>query len=294
MNEIITLLLNEIAIPSSCALIGSIITAVFLRKNTSSEEFEKIKAGKYKEAIDILVENNIMTYSELYKINNFSKIAEKADAYIKNKNQNKNITFDWIMRFYDAVGNVSDEDLHDVWAKLLAGELDNPGGYSYKTIEALKNMNKNDAIKFKQICDSSIKDSHQVFLPNYDEYLKKRNINYVDIMSLNESGLMFNDGTISLNHTVTKDTAALFVTDNYVITTSSELQPSKIYVKEYPFTKAGEEIFGLLEGTSHIDNIIDLANEILRENKNLVVEVHKLIKIENDFINFEQKNLLED
>ena len=36
-------------------IVGSIITAVFLRKNTSVEEFEKIKAGKFDAIVDDLL-----------------------------------------------------------------------------------------------------------------------------------------------------------------------------------------------------------------------------------------------
>ena len=50
-SEIIALLTNNI--PEMAGVLGPIIggvfTAVFLRKNTATEEFEKIKAGKFKE-----------------------------------------------------------------------------------------------------------------------------------------------------------------------------------------------------------------------------------------------------
>ena len=39
------------------ALVGGFITAMFLRGNTRREEFEKIKLGKIKEAIDDLVDS---------------------------------------------------------------------------------------------------------------------------------------------------------------------------------------------------------------------------------------------
>ena len=33
------------------------------------------------------------------------------------------IEFDWIMRFFDAVGNISNEELQRLWGKVLAGEM---------------------------------------------------------------------------------------------------------------------------------------------------------------------------
>lgn len=50
---------------------GSLFTAIFLRKNTATQEFEKIKAGKFQEVADELLESGKMTYTEFYKANNF-------------------------------------------------------------------------------------------------------------------------------------------------------------------------------------------------------------------------------
>jgi len=294
MNEIIQAVVNGVVLPSSCGLIASIIGTLFLRKNTSVEEFEKLKIGKYEEAIDMLMANGKMTYSELYKLNNFKDIAKKADEYISNKGQRINLSFDWLMRFYESVGNISDEEMHDVWARLLAGELDNPGSYSYKTIEILKNMNKNDATMFKMVCDSSIKNTNQVFLPNYDEYLDNRNIKYIDVMNLNENGLIFNDGSITLNKTATKEIGALLELGDYVVTQISKNDSYNTQVKEFPFTKAGKEIYELLDVKQELKNIIDFAKEIQKKNSSVEIGVYKILERDGGRICFDNTNLIID
>lgn len=70
-----------------------------------------------------------MTYTEFYKAKNFLKIAKKADTHYSQKQQDRNYNFydfDWFMRFYEAVGNISDDDMQDIWARILAGEINNP------------------------------------------------------------------------------------------------------------------------------------------------------------------------
>lgn len=52
-------------------IIGAIITAVFLRRNTTTQEFEKIKANKFAEVVDDLLESGKMTLTEYYKTKNF-------------------------------------------------------------------------------------------------------------------------------------------------------------------------------------------------------------------------------
>lgn len=60
-----------------------------------------MKAGKYSEALDDLLENGKITYFELYKCQNFLKIAKIADEYHQEKQEeeSKFFDFDWFMRF---------------------------------------------------------------------------------------------------------------------------------------------------------------------------------------------------
>lgn len=78
-------------------IIGSIITAVFLRRNTQAQEFEKIKANKFSEVVNDLLESGKMTLTEYYKTKNFLKIAKIADGMLQkkgNKSSDKQYSFD--------------------------------------------------------------------------------------------------------------------------------------------------------------------------------------------------------
>ena len=68
-----TLPLVQSGIP---ALVGGFVTAMFLRGNTRRQEFEKIKVGKIKEAIDDLVDSHELTLTEMVKCKNLLKIAK--------------------------------------------------------------------------------------------------------------------------------------------------------------------------------------------------------------------------
>lgn len=197
--EIITLLSNSPTAISSVvsSVVGGLFTTIFLRRNTSVAEFEKIKNGQFKEVADSLLKAGKMTYVEYYQASNFLEVAKKADKYyseIYHDNNNTNYDFDWFVRFYEAVGNISDEVMQDLWAKLLAGELAEPSSFSFKTIDVLRNLSKKDAELFSLVCSYSVMTRGQsYFLPRYDAYLKRHNIYYTDIMKLNEQGLIFND-----------------------------------------------------------------------------------------------------
>lgn len=156
-TEIITFLSSNFPTQAISPIVGSIFTAIFLRHNTEATEFEKIKAGQFKEVADSLLRSGKMTYTEYYKANNFLKVAKKADEFYSEMHRSENTPpatydFDWFIRFYEAVGNISDEAMQDLWAKILAGEISRPSSYSLKTIDVLKNMSKKDAELFVRIC----------------------------------------------------------------------------------------------------------------------------------------------
>ena len=48
--------------PTIQGVVSAVLTTLFLRKKTNISEFEKMKAGKYSEALDDLLENGKITY----------------------------------------------------------------------------------------------------------------------------------------------------------------------------------------------------------------------------------------
>ena len=60
---------------------------------------------------------------------------------------------DWTARFFDCIQDVSSQDMQKIWAKLLAGEVENPGRTSLRTLETLRNMTKRDAEMFGEVCN---------------------------------------------------------------------------------------------------------------------------------------------
>ena len=60
---------------------------------------------------------------ETPKRENREKVAEKAQTiHIEGeKDEDKTIDTDWLNRFFGIVEDVSDEDMQDIWARILAG-----------------------------------------------------------------------------------------------------------------------------------------------------------------------------
>jgi membrane-fusion protein len=296
--EIIALLSNSpTAISVVSSVVGGLFTTIFLRRNTSVAEFEKIKNGQFKEVADSLLKAGKMTYVEYYQASNFLEVAKKADKYyseIHHDNNNANYDFDWFVRFYEAVGNISDEVMQELWAKLLAGEVAEPSSFSLKTIDVLRNLSKKDAELFSLICSHSVMAREQNFLPHYDTYLEKHNIYYTDIMKLNEQGLIFNDSTIGFSMSISQNPTVLFWNNDLVMTIeSSDVKNIEIRINTYPFTKAGQELAVLVSKSVSEENFIELAKEIANKNQECNLGVYKIVSLDEKSILHDGKNLLE-
>ena len=57
---------------------------------------------------------------------------------------------DWTARFFEYVQDVSSEDIRRIWAKILAGEVQSPGGVSLRTLSILRNMSRQEAKLFAE------------------------------------------------------------------------------------------------------------------------------------------------
>ena len=112
-----------IASPAVQGVVSSLITTLFLRRDENIKVVEALKAKEFEKATEELLKTGRLSYVELYKCRNFLKIAKRADEMMANYYENPTEThqdksmeqdsfsFDWLMRFFDAVGNISNEDL---------------------------------------------------------------------------------------------------------------------------------------------------------------------------------------
>lgn len=297
-TEIIAFLSNGLKSMSSAVapVVGALFTAIFLRHDTKTREFEQIKAGKFKEVVDELLASGKMTYMEYYKANNFLTIAKKADYYYREHPRTDEkgcYDFDWFVRFFEAVGNVSDDEIQNLWAKILAEEIARPSTFSLKTIDVMRNMCKRDAELFIKICSHSFMSGPQnYFLPNDEIFLEAVGITYTDIMKLSELGLIFNNGTITWNMDISNKPAILISNTSLIMMISSASgNPEKASIGQYPFTEVGKEITTLINKTAQNEDFLKYG-EVLSHNKQYKISVNKIIERIGNFVQYNETNLI--
>lgn len=89
---------------------------------------------------------------EASRQDNMEGITQKALPELKEQSKPNMMDDDWITNFFDKSRIVSDTDMQDLWAKVLAGEANKPGTYSKRTVNFLGDIDKRDAGLFTTLC----------------------------------------------------------------------------------------------------------------------------------------------
>ena len=86
---------------------------------------------------------------------NMENITRKAFSHLDDAASPGDMEDDWITNFFDKSGIVSEEEMQEVWARILAGEANMPGSFSRQTINILSDLDKDDAEHFNSICSNT-------------------------------------------------------------------------------------------------------------------------------------------
>jgi Protein of unknown function (DUF2806) len=63
------------------------------------------------------------------------------------------VSEDWTTRFFQESQDVSDEQMQQIWARILAGEIARPGSFAPRTLSAVRDLTKDDANLFVKLCE---------------------------------------------------------------------------------------------------------------------------------------------
>jgi len=83
---------------------------------------------------------------------NMEEITKKAIPQLEDKSDPSEMDDDWITNFFDKSRIISDTEMQDLWASVLAGESNSPGSYSKRTVNYLGDLDKKDAELFISLC----------------------------------------------------------------------------------------------------------------------------------------------
>ena len=193
---------------------------------------------------------------------------------------------DWINVYFESAKNTSDTCMQQVWAKVLAKELECPDSFSYKTLDVLKNMSVKEYSVFERMNELVI-----------DEYVldekicRNYGLEYLDMVMLSENGLL------NLNYSVSKNTVPIndtmdFVYNGFLIRVKNNTNHEIKYKKDvHLLTSAAMELRMIVPPTANLKYAKDFARSIKTEEPELEITVHLINKEIGKVIDYQDEVL---
>jgi hypothetical protein len=177
------------------AVVSSFVTGVaeprqIKRLASAKAEAAKIKAKGAVDAAAIIQRAAIRVRSEEFRAQkNLEKIIMKALPDVAPTATPEAIEPDWMANFLHKCRLASDEQMQQLWSKILAGEANAPGAFSKRTVEAVTLLSKGEAEDFTKICSFYAGDELYIF--NFDDPVyQNRGVTWSTVRSMQDAGLV--------------------------------------------------------------------------------------------------------
>ena len=135
---------------------------------------------------------NRFVEEEAHRQKNMEDITAKA---LPNLNEDANpdsIEDDWIVNFFDKCRIVSNDEMQELWSRILAGEANAPGTYSKRTVNFLSDLDKAEADLFTKLCGfvCKIEDLEPLVFDLQADIYNRYGINFTSLSHLESIGLI--------------------------------------------------------------------------------------------------------
>lgn len=233
---------------------------------------------------------------ELRKQKNLEQIFEKAEKIIDNEqpqSQEKSsntLNEDWLSYYIENASKISDEQVQDLWAKILAGEIIKPKTFSKRTIDILLRLSSEEAQLFEKICGYIVEIDNTPVIINEEPLNSANYFTYFDIMRLGEFGLINSSHTNRLSVSVsTTDKFAIVYGEDVIIGIPEK--PTDIAFQIFPLTISGIELFRITSLNRKYNYIKNLENYLENKYQNINWSICQILERDKKNIRYVKINM---
>lgn len=226
-----------------------------------------------------------VNYQEQKKQKNVENITQKTAQQLENEESvsDEPVDEDWATRFFNYAEEISNEEMQNLWAQILAGEIKKPKSFSLRTLQTLRNLSKEEAQIFSKVANYVIKVGKDYFLYKGTNNLEEFGVNFSDLALLQELDLLHSGNFVnySLNKVTTKSISNFIIGNKLVQIVKSPDSPKK----DLPiilFTTIGKELINLIQPSPDFSYIQKLASDLKSEN--ISVKYAHILKVNSDSI----------
>ena len=203
---------------------------------------------------------------------NIENITYQAIPHLNEDAEPENIEDDFLRNFFDKCRIVSDEEMQQMWARILAGEANNPGTFSRKTINVLADMDKRDAELFVQLCRFvwSFPTDIEPIVYSQGALWKQHGLGFSSLTDLTSLGLIRVE-TPSFEALGTEPLPQTFVASyagRRVEISFTESSGGQVPIGEVAFTYAGRQLHKIVD-SAPVDGLFESMCERWTENESI-------------------------
>jgi hypothetical protein len=212
---------------------------------------------------------NIDMAESIRKDVNVSKsvlIAEKILLDEQQSTSEKDIEDDWLYSWRDYAGRVSASELQELWGRILAGEVKNPGSYSFRTMEFLKGLSKTEAELIGNLAPFIIAEN---IVRDKEQILEKEGITFGSLLFLQEIGVLSGVESLGLSIELTSNSNEKYI--KYLISNNKVVllehkDPTKIpKLGIFQVTQIGRQVLALASFQSNEEYVVSIAKDMAKQ-----------------------------
>ncbi len=251
------------------------LTARGIRKNADAESYAAIKKAETETEVELLRlqgEEKIAQYvlaRNKQKAENVEEIVSRAKQQFAPDEQvsEEPVEKDWLNRFLNIAEEISDEDMQDIWGRVLAGEIKKPKSYSLRTLEVLRNLSKEDATLITKVSNYQV----ALDLLSTESFA----VNIMDQTTLDDIGVICGEELVR-TYTASNGKISFELNKQALINIYAPIGV-KINFKGFKITKAGIEIMGLIQEHNYSSFYTDLS-KYLKSKGATKVTINEIVK----------------
>ena len=207
---------------------------------------------------------------------NMEEVTRKALPLVTEDASPSDMDTDWIKNFFAKCRGISDDDMQDLWARILAGEANRPGSFSRKTVNLMEDMSKDEAALFVRLCSFEWQFGPVIVDPvifNIEEDIcARQDIDFMALTQLANLGLVHFTG-MALKRDNLPGKHIIYYYNRRLELTFSNQKPRSLSTGIVVYTEAGRQISKICN-TKPLNGFYEYASAKWEAGGN-VVSVHR-------------------
>ena len=236
-----------------------------------------------------------LLFQEMQKQQNIETVIENAYEDLKNEKEvsEEPVDKDWILRFFNSIEDISNEEMQKLWGKILAGEIKKPHSYSLRTLEIMKNLTQYEAKLFQKVAAFvfALDGNNGKYIFSNKAVLDSYGCYYSSLLQLDECGLINAQGLLSLNLKIDRERTSAVMNNEYIAFIGTDIESNKsVSVPVYPLKVGGIELLHVMNVKNNDEYFKENLRLIESNNQNIKIELHKIQNIDGSVINYEEQS----